>query len=330
MTQRISFEQYGEIPERMKVSHEAEKLEANIKHFTDKNPKDKYAFAKGILSTNKWKFSKFVLIRTMLCCGEVFNPLLMVSFLDWVQNTAPDTYYSTGCAIMTALLIPLICITQRTVWENAVFEMIEVGHLSHTSLKSIISQKNMRMSAATNKDFSEGEITSLMFGDTNRVWDFVWQIPEFIEAPLILLVSLYYTFYYVGWYGFIVLAVSCLQLAMGYVREKLNKDKDKEQHEKNKERMLYINESFQNIKGIKLYGWENKLLDRIENVYQEEVALEDQTILRNRIYDFVNGCFTVFVPVILYGVYTYNGNTLNLSAMAMANLMMGRINGRMN
>ena len=43
MTQRISFEQYGEIPERMKVCHEAEKLEANIKHFTDKNPKDKYA-----------------------------------------------------------------------------------------------------------------------------------------------------------------------------------------------------------------------------------------------------------------------------------------------
>ena len=267
MTQRISFEQYGYIPERMKVCHEAEKLESNIKHFTDKNPKDKYAFAKGIFYTNRWKFSKFVLIRSMLCFGEVVNPLLMVSFLDWVQDTTPDTNFSTGCAILKALLIPLICVAQRTWWENAVFEMIEVGHLSHTSLKSIISQKNMRMSAATNKDFSEGEITSLMFGDTNRIWDFVWQLPEFIEAPLILLVSLYYTFMYVGWYGLIVLAVSCFQLLMGYAREKLNTDKEKEQREKHKERMLYINESFQNIKGIKLYGWENKLLDRIENVY---------------------------------------------------------------
>ena len=139
MTQRISFEQYGVIPERMKVCYEAENLESNIKHFTEKNPKDKYAFAKGILNYNKWKFAKFVLIRTMLCFGEVVNPLLMVSFLDWIQSTAPDTYYSTGCAIMTALLIPLICVTQRTWWENAVFEMIEVGHLSHMSLKSIIS-----------------------------------------------------------------------------------------------------------------------------------------------------------------------------------------------
>ena len=174
MTQRISFEQYGVIPERMKVCYEAEKLESNIKYFTEKNPKDKYAFMKGIFHTNKWKFAKFILVRSMLCFGEVVNPLLMVSFLDWIQNTAPDTWYSTGCAIMTALLIPLICVVQRTWWENAVFEMIEVGHLSHTSLKSIISQKNMRMSAATNKDFSEGEITSLMFGDTDRVWDFIW------------------------------------------------------------------------------------------------------------------------------------------------------------
>ena len=139
MTQRISFEQYGEIPERMKVCYEAENLEKNIKYFTEKNPKDKYAFAKGIFYTNRWKFSKFVFIRFLQSLTEVVDPLLMVFFIDWIQDTAPDTYYTTGCAILSALLIPLICVTRRTWWENAVFEMIEVGHLSHTSLKSIIS-----------------------------------------------------------------------------------------------------------------------------------------------------------------------------------------------
>ena len=96
----------------------------------------------------------------------------------------------------------------------------------------------------------------------------------------------------------------------------------KEQHEKNKERIRYINESFHNIKGIKLYGWENELLDRIESVYQEEVELEDKNTVRDRIYDFINGCFSVSVPVILFGLYASGGNTLNLSAMAMANMMM--------
>ena len=94
--------------------------------------------------------------------------------------------------------------------------------------------------------------------------------------------------------------------------------------------MRYINESFHNIKGIKLYGWETKLLDRIEKVYQEEVALEDQTLVRNKIYDFFNGSLTVFVPVILYGFYVKNGNTLDLSSIAVVNMMIGKIQFRLN
>ena len=188
----------------------------------------------------------------------------------------------------------------------------------------------MRMSSATNKDFSEGEISSLMFGDTDRVWHFVWALTEYVEAPFILIISVYYTFLYVGWYGFIVMLMTGLQIATNWIRSKQNKDKHKEQHEKNQERIRYINESFHNIKGIKLYGWENKLLDRIESVYQEEVELEDKNTVRDRIYDFINGCFGVSVPVILFGLYVSGGNTLNLSAMAMANMMMRVIQGRMH
>ena len=54
--------------------------------------------------------------------------------------------------------------------------------------------KRMRMSSATIKDFSEGETTSLIMRDTNRIWDFVWQLPEFIEAPFVLIGSCYLTF----------------------------------------------------------------------------------------------------------------------------------------
>lgn len=91
----------------------------------------------------------------------------------------------------------------------------------------------MRMSSATNKDFSEGEISSLMFGDTDRVWHFVWALTEYVEAPFILIISVYYTFLYVGWYGFIVMLMTGLQIATNWIRSKQNKDKHKEQHEKN-------------------------------------------------------------------------------------------------
>ena len=45
--------------------------------------------------------------------------------------------------------------------------------------------------------------------------------------------------------------------------------------------MLHINESFQNIKGVKLYGWENKFLDKIENIYKEEINMKNSFEIRN-------------------------------------------------
>ena len=94
--------------------------------------------------------------------------------------------------------------------------------------------------------------------------------------------------------------------------------------------MENINESFQNIKGVKLYGWEGKFLEKIENIYKEEVVIADKSLLRNKVYDFVNGCLEVFMPLIVYGLFYYNGNSTNLSSITMANLMMGQINDRMN
>ena len=45
-----------------------------------------------------------------------------------------------------------------------------------------------------------------------------------------------------------------------------------------------------NIKGIKLYGWENKFLNKIEDIYVEEIALKNRSEVRNMFYDFVGGC----------------------------------------
>jgi hypothetical protein len=66
MTQQIRFEQYGELPDRLKVCHEAENLESSIQHFIKKNPQDRYAFLKGIFRANKGAFAKFGAVRCFL------------------------------------------------------------------------------------------------------------------------------------------------------------------------------------------------------------------------------------------------------------------------
>ena len=128
-------------------------LEEHINHFTKKNPKDKYAFLKGIMTAKKWKFLLFVGVNVLLSLESIFIAFQLVSFIDWMQDEATDDYYSTAAAMFTACSIPFSrCIT-HTIWKYFEFMMIETGHRLHTSLKAMLFAKNLRMTSATNREY---------------------------------------------------------------------------------------------------------------------------------------------------------------------------------
>lgn len=72
MKQQIQFEQYGELPDRLKICHEAKQLEEQIMHYYEKDNNDKYAFMKGMLAVNKWKFAKFYAVRIALMMDDIY------------------------------------------------------------------------------------------------------------------------------------------------------------------------------------------------------------------------------------------------------------------
>ena len=41
---------------------------------------------KGMVSVNKWKFAKFYAVRVALMFDDIYQPLLMVSLLAWIQD----------------------------------------------------------------------------------------------------------------------------------------------------------------------------------------------------------------------------------------------------
>ena len=67
-------------------------------------------------------------------------------------------------------------------WEYFIFQLIELGHRAHTSLKVVLFRKNLKMTGATNKDFSSGEINNIIMSESNKIWDFIWQGPEYFEC----------------------------------------------------------------------------------------------------------------------------------------------------
>jgi ABC-type bacteriocin/lantibiotic exporter with double-glycine peptidase domain len=53
-------------------------------------------------------------------------------------------------------------------------------------------------------------------------------------------------------------------------------------------------------------------------------------MLRNKIRDLINGSLDTFMPLIVYGLYIGMGNSLDLPKMAVTQMMMGQICGRMH
>ena len=133
-------------------------------------------------------------------------------------------------------------------------------------IKILFQSKKLRMSTSINNDVNEGKFIVLIYNDSHKFRMLFEMLPDLIESPCILIASIYFIFKYMGWYGFIALFLTVMQLFMGYKREKVGKDIRDKQRKKYTETISYIKQTFQNIKGIKLYGWEDKIIEHINKL----------------------------------------------------------------
>ena len=113
--QPLRFEQYGQLPDRLKIQHEAKLIQAEIEHFIAKNPNDRYAFLKGVLSANRLFFLFFGMLRLILGIEAFCRPLLIYNFIEWLQDK--ESGAAATQVVLLAMLIPLSQGVKITIWE---------------------------------------------------------------------------------------------------------------------------------------------------------------------------------------------------------------------
>ena len=256
--------------------HEEKKIESSIQHYIRKDPQDRFAFMKGLVAANKAKIFKNFLVKILrIVTLDWTTPFLITETTNWIQQTEPEPWVQSLRMIALACCLPLLKFVWHVIQEYINFEMIEMGHRNHTALKVILFRKNMKMTSATSGEFSTGEIHSIVMNDSNLIWSFIWELPGLIECPLRILVSSYFVIKYLGWSGLIVILAMVLQSVLEYIRSKTGSNDDDKRRELNTKRALQINESFNNIKSVKLFGWEGKFIDSIQSIYKKQQELDD-------------------------------------------------------
>ena len=130
------------------------------------------------------------------------------------------------------------------------------------------------MSAASNKDYSSGEIMNLIHRDAGRVWSFVWDLSRIIECPFDLIIASYFLFKELGFTSLVTVVLYGGLWLINKYKSKLHRKTYRIIDKKRDKRMQMTSEAFNHAKMLKLYGWERNFENAITNLYLEEIELE--------------------------------------------------------
>ena len=111
--------------------------------------------------------------------------------------------------IFLVVLYVFCTISSKLISEQASYRQGLIGTKAYGAMVSTIYSKILRVSPATNKEFTQGQIINFIQVDSEKVSQVAFVFPGVAKLPFQLIFALVYLFYYFGVYIFIALGV-CL------------------------------------------------------------------------------------------------------------------------
>ena len=88
-----------------------------------------------------------------------------------------------------ASLIPIMRVVVSTLEKHFYAKLLTTGHRAHWALKVILFRKSFRLTNATNKQYSNSEISQIVMHDTNAFWALLNEIPLLFQVIIHLIIS---------------------------------------------------------------------------------------------------------------------------------------------
>lgn len=198
------------------------------------------------------------------------NPLEgKVQFFDfsgtWAAAFTPSKQYGVGLAALLLLTQGLSYILA----ENITFSQETIGVKTTNALIGLIYEKQLKLSPATNKEFSQGEIVTFVQVDAQKMLYLTSQLPQMAALPFLIIVCFAILFYHLGYTYFASIGAFLLFFFMNLKISKALAKVQKKYMVKLGARVSLITECLNNIKMIKLYAWDalfNKSIDENRKV----------------------------------------------------------------
>lgn len=142
-------------------------------------------------------------------------------------------------------------------------------------LTSMTVKKQLRLNAATGKNYEPGQIHAVR-GATMRMVNFNQELGDVIMTPAALLGYGGVLYYKMGPACLIGMSLFAVTIC---IDQYLNKSLSEHQHEENKvkeKRLTLTTETFESIKTIKFYGWDESFMNKILGFRENEIKASEK------------------------------------------------------
>ena len=194
---------------------------------------------------------------------------ILIKFVsDYTSTPEPELPLVKG--VMLSLAMFFVSVVQTSILHQYFLNAFDTGMNIKSGLTSVIYQKALVLSNEASASSSTGDIVNLMSVDVQRLQDLtqwgqiIWSGPFQI---VLCLVSLYKLLGPCMWVGVIIMIV---MIPINSVIVRIQKKLQKIQMKNKDERTRVTSEILNNIKSLKVYGWEIPYKAKLDHVRNEK------------------------------------------------------------
>ncbi|CAK4504851.1 unnamed protein product [Aphanomyces euteiches] len=240
------------VESKAKCQHVSETFEASF-HTTKSIPKSiVYVFGRELAAST--------LLQAVNVVSTVAGPIAIKQVLAAMESS--DSFDLVATSQLIAVFFGLrAAAALSNAHANFWTQMVAINVT--TALQHLLFHKTLRLSVASRRDKTAGEIANMFSGDVQTLIKFATYSNNVILAPLQILITLYLLYGVLGWASFVALGVILLGVVGNMLAYRnVHKTYDRIAQARDA-RMKSINEVFGAMQTIKMNSWEDKFIDKI-------------------------------------------------------------------
>lgn len=250
------------------------------------------------------------LFKALQDCAAFIQPQLLRLLIKFVNDYSQSLDKGEPLPLTRGLMIAgsmfVVSVAQTACLHQYFERAFDMGMKFKSSLTGVIYNKSLVLSNETKQASTTGDIVNLMSVDVQRLQDLTQNLQIIWSGPfqiILCLVSLYNLLGNSMWAG---VCIMIIMIPLNGVLARYQKKLQRTQMKNKDERSRLISEIMNNIKSLKLYGWEKPYLDRLNFVRNEK---ELKNLRRMGIFSAISMCTWTFAPFMVscstFAVYVF-------------------------